>query len=203
MTRKQALIRAVALIKSMEATDETQSLIEKLLELEKDMPITHWTEATIFDTLDQFAMETGRTPTTTDLKLRGMPPHPVIKLRFAVTAKEFLAKHYPQPARLCGSRAFGNKSADEWLAVFTEEYNRIKPTSADIFNQGKQKELPTWVTFAAILGKKNWLELLAFANLPRIYSSRVPQYLSKNRTVLSVSHTSELVDELENLENQL
>lgn len=199
MTRKEALTNAISLINAIPKTDETEIIVKKLLEITNDIPITNWTEATIFDTLDQFVIDNKRNPTTTDLKAKDMPPHPVIKLRFGFTAKEFLKKHYPQPQALCNSKAFGSKSASEWLEIFKEEYNRTKPTSAADFNEKRLSGLPTWITFARILGGKNWIELLEIANIAKIYSSRVPQTLSKNRTSLVVSHTSKLENDLAKL----
>ncbi|MCL2170173.1 MAG: hypothetical protein FWB74_09150 [Defluviitaleaceae bacterium] len=88
MTRKQALHKALEAL-----TDETAKA--KITEILDDMPFTGWSENTIFDTIDQFILDHGRTPTMTDFKKKGLPPHTVIKLRFGITLREFLDKHYP------------------------------------------------------------------------------------------------------------
>jgi hypothetical protein len=121
------------------------------------MPLTNWTEQTIFDTIDQFVLNNGRNPTATDFLPRNMPPHPVIKLRFGMTLGEFLAKYYPQP----------EIDREEYKRLFISEYERIKPKSATKFNQKRRTDTPTWVTFAKMFGIGKWLEWVEFCGLER------------------------------------
>ena len=83
MTRKQALQKAIAVL-------EDKTAIDKIQEILTDMPIMGWSDAVIFDTVDQFVAENGRMPVATDFKQKGMPPHPVIKLRLAITKVRIL-----------------------------------------------------------------------------------------------------------------
>jgi len=100
MTRKQALYSTLETI-----TDE--NVRKKIIEVLNDLPFTSWSKSTIFDTIDQFIVDNGRTPTTTDFKKKGLPPHPVIKLKFGINVREFLDKYYPVK-RLCNSNTYYN-----------------------------------------------------------------------------------------------
>jgi len=82
MTRKQALHKALETLTDKEA-------IDRINEILKEMPFTRWNELTVFDAIDQFVIDNGINPTASDFTAKGMPPHPVIKLRFGVTLGEF------------------------------------------------------------------------------------------------------------------
>jgi len=69
MTRKQALTAAMMLVSDA-------AVHKKLEEILNEMPFTKWSEATVFDTVDQFVIENGRAPTVREFDKRGMPPHP-------------------------------------------------------------------------------------------------------------------------------
>ena len=150
MTRKQALHKALEILTDKEAIGKIQEILEEL-------PFTNWSERTIFDTIDQFVLDNGRNPTATDFIPKGMPPHPVIKLRFGINLKEFLAKYYPQP----------EKNKEEYKRIFIEEYIRISPKGANEFNQKRGENIPTWGTFAKMLGFNKWLEWLTFCGLEK------------------------------------
>ena len=84
MTRKQALELAVqALAENEEAVQVLHTMIDEL-------PLNRWTEDSIFDAVEQFILDHGRVPTTTDFKKRGLPPHTVIKRRFGMTLQGWL-----------------------------------------------------------------------------------------------------------------
>lgn len=99
MTRKTALRKALEVVTDKEVAN-------KLQEIMNDLPLTSWSENTIFDSLEQWIEDNGRTPTTTDLKQKGLPPHTVIKQKFNMTAKEFLTKYYKKP---CNPKPYRKK----------------------------------------------------------------------------------------------
>ena len=182
MTRKQAVCKALALLKHMEPSAEIEETMEKLEEILCEMPFTRWSEETIHDTLKQFAAEHGRNPTATDLKRKGMPPHPVIKLRFGMTAKEFLHTFYPTEPRAHESTPYGGKSKEEWTADFIVQFGEIKPASAEQYDKQRQKKTPSWQTIARYNGQTRWAELLAALGLAKASGS--PE--------LTVTHTIRL-----------
>jgi hypothetical protein len=148
LTRKQALCKALEYI----ADEDTR---QKIQEIMGDMPFTGWSERTIFDTIDQFILDNGRPPTTTDFKKKGLPPHTVITLRFGINLKEFLDKFYP--------------AQEFWKTDFIEQYHFIKPSSAEQYNKQRRGGTPSWPTVAGLFGITKWLEWLKFCEIaPKI-----------------------------------
>ena len=169
MTRKQALHRALQVLDDEEVRAKINEIID-------DMPFTGWSERTIFDTIDQFIIDNGRVPSGTDFKKKGLPPHPVIKLRFGINLKEFLTKYYPSPKRLNNFSLYYTKEKEEWKEIFIESYNANKPRTADDYNKTKPKETPTWVTIAKMFGTESWLEWITICNLERYTKHRYKLY---------------------------
>ena len=92
MTRKQALQRAITVLaKNPEYAED----IRILQEIYDELPLIHWSDSSIRDTVEQFILDNGRVPTASDFKKKGMPPHPVIKQKYKITLGEWLEKHYP------------------------------------------------------------------------------------------------------------
>ena len=81
MTRKQALSAA---IEALNAAGQTEAA-EILHKLSGELPFFSWSEDAIYDAVEQFILDHGQVPTTTDFKKRGLPPHTVIKRRFGLT----------------------------------------------------------------------------------------------------------------------
>ena len=136
MTRKQALELAVqALADNEEALQVLHTMIDEL-------PLNRWTEAAIRDSVEQFILDHGRVPTTTDFKKRGLPPHTVIKRRFGVTLQEWLDRNYPTE----------KTSLDELHAQTTQdfirEYLRIQPVSAEDYNARRTHPSRGWYSIA-------------------------------------------------------
>ena len=184
MTRKQALEAAMGAINDPIAQ-------EKIKEILEDMPFTQWSERTIFDTVDQFILDNGRSPTVREFDKRGMPPHPVIKNRFGITTREFLDKYYPTQRR-CDSNLYYTKSKEEWLSFFMHSYNSLKPTSAEHYNKERPKGSPTWYVYAKLYGLSKWNELLEFAKLDR-YKKGV-KIIPKGKSIFNViSHNDLLI----------
>ncbi|MDR2559241.1 MAG: hypothetical protein LBC86_06840 [Oscillospiraceae bacterium] len=150
MTRKQALHKALEVLTDSE-------VIAKINEIADELPLTGWSRTKIFDTIDQFVLDNGRNPTATDFLPKGMPPHPVIKLRFGMTLGEFLAEHYPQPT----------PDREEYKQLFISEYERIQPRGACDFNNRRTDGLPAWGTFAKMFGFSRWLEWVCYCGLER------------------------------------
>ena len=65
MTRKQAISKAIA---ALHQTGENTEAIRVLEELREELPIIHWSDAALRDTVDQFIADTGRMPTATDFR---------------------------------------------------------------------------------------------------------------------------------------
>jgi len=157
MTRKQALHKALEVL-----TDETAKA--KIAEILEDMPFTGWGERTIFDTIDQFIIDHGRIPTVTDFKKKGLPPHPVIKLRFDMTLREFLDKHYPDQ-KLCSSKVYFTETKEHWRDLFLIDYHENKPCSAGEHNASRTKGTPSWQTTAKMFDVPKWVDWLNYCDI--------------------------------------
>jgi hypothetical protein len=189
MTRKQALYRALQVLEDEEAK-------EKIKEIISDMPFTGWSERTIFDTIDQFIIDNKRVPTATDFKKKGLPPHPVIKLRFGIELKEFLSKYYPVE-RLCDSKDYYHKTKEQWQEIFISEYKKLKPHSAEEYNEHREKKTPTWATIAKMFNITKWIEWIDFCGVEIYHTYTYRTYRKKDSTVLIVESNVDLLDELD------
>ena len=187
MTRKQALCKVLESVKDNNITAKIEEILE-------DMPLTGWSERMIFDTIDQFVVDNGRVPTTTDFKAKGLPPHTVIKLRFGVNLKEFLDRHYPPPRKLCDSSVYYTKTREEWLHNFKEQYERNKPSSAEGYNAARGKGTPSWGVIANMFGVSKWSEFLAFAEVPGYNKKR---QVIRGTVEFCVTSHNPLMEELE------
>ena len=82
MTRKQALYKAIQELSKDEGFFETVKLLQDIYD---ELPLVHWSDKSIRDTVEQFIVDNGRPPTVTDFKAKGMPPHPVFKQKYKIT----------------------------------------------------------------------------------------------------------------------
>lgn len=159
MTRKQAITKAIQAV-SESGLEESNDIIGLLQDIYDELPINHWTDKSIRDSVEQFIIDNGRIPTATDFKKRGMPPHPVIKQKYKVTLSEWLENNYPTQ----------NLNFDElknkYTNAFVEDYLRIKPKSSDEFNRKKSADTKCWQTVAKYYDVKSWLPLLNVLKLP-------------------------------------
>ena len=156
MTRKQAMSAA---IEALNASGQTEAA-EILHTLSGELPFFSWSEEAIFDAVDQFILDYGRVPTTTDFKKRGLPPHTVIKRRFGVTLQAWLEQNYP----------IVKPSEEELRAkateAFVQDYLRIQPRSADEFNAKRTPKTHCWYTVAIYNHTRSWRNLLKKLELP-------------------------------------
>lgn len=82
MTRKQAISKAIAALKQERGNAEAIRVLE---ELSGELPIIHWSDAALRDTVDQFIADTGRMPAATDFKKPGTLPYRVFMCNYGLT----------------------------------------------------------------------------------------------------------------------
>jgi len=157
MTRKEALKLAVEALQEKEENGEAVRILRELVD---ELPIVHWTEASIRDAVEQFIQEHGCVPCVSDFRRKELPPHTVIQRRFGVTLQTWLDQNYPR--RKPDKKEIRAKAAE----AFTREYLRIRPRGADAFNAQRQPGTPCWQTVAALHGLRAWRPLLAELELP-------------------------------------
>ena len=182
MTRKQVLHRVLEIV-----TDE--EIRVKIAEIIDELPLTGWSEKTIFDTINQFIVENGRAPSLTDFKSKGLPPHPVIKLRFGMTLREFMNTYYPK-SNLCSSKIYRYKTKEEWKQIFLNEYFEKKPLSANEYNRIREVGTPSWATVAKMFGVTGWLKWLEFCEIAPCTMCRKQE--KGNEKLVAISVTSEV-----------
>ena len=91
MTRKEAVSAAISALQGNFAA------VEKLREIEEDMPFVCWTEKGVCDCVEQFMEEQGRLPTLTDCGRRApMPSHATILYVCKMHASAWLHKKFPR-----------------------------------------------------------------------------------------------------------
>ena len=168
MTRKQALHKALEAVEllSVELVSKADKdkIKLKIEEIINDMPLTGWNEGAIFDSIDQFILDNGRIPTVADFKKKVLPPHPVIKLRFNMTLREFLDKHYPIQ-KLCSSKIYFNQTKEHWKGLFLSDYHNNKPCSAEEHNAKRTIGSPSWQTIAKMFGVSKWVDWLNYCEI--------------------------------------
>lgn len=160
MTRKQALQRAIHFLSKH---PEYKEDIHILQEISDELPLIHWSDSSIRDTVEQFILDNGRVPTASDFKKKGMPPHPVIKQKYGITLGEWLKQNYAT------RKPTQNERMDTYTKDFIEDYNRIKPRSQKEFNQNKCPWTKSWQTIAKYYRVKSWRGLLNTLDLPSYF----------------------------------
>lgn len=192
MTRKQALALAIEALSSINGSEEARKILHTL---SQELPFTQWTKEAIRDAVEQFILEQGRVPTVTDFKRSTLPPHPMIKKRFGLTAKEWLDLHYPnrQPTE--------EEQREQINAAFIREYCRIRPGTARAFNEARREDCPSWYRVAVRNGLHRWGELLQQLSLP-VYKQKPPQRVPPRLFVNMIPDTDFLEFHSENRENR-
>ena len=160
MTRKTALNKAISILSQSEGNEE---IIEKLQDLLTELPIIHWSDKSIHDRVQQFVEDNGRNPTSTDFKKKGMPPHTVIQQKYGMILTEWLKQFYPT------IRPSPEEIRKEYSEEFIREYNRIKPRSADEYDEKRNKAVKSWQTVRHHCGQKSWRGLIRHLGLPIYY----------------------------------
>lgn len=190
ISRLQAIDIAVSAIKQLPDSIENRQAVERLLNIKSDCKAICWTKESVHQVLDEWAKIHGRNPTVTDLAEPNMPKAVTIKKLFDMKASAFLNIYYPTSIR----RSYGRytfKSREEWVADFTEQFNRIYPSSAKDYNAKRDKDSPTWLTVARYLNVSTWSELLELTGL----SKRTEEKVSH----LTVEHISPAYEKISRL----
>lgn len=178
MTRKQAIYLAIQTLSDLKGQEEAISLLQDIYD---EMPLIHWSDKSIRDTVEQFIIDNGRSPTASDFRKKAMPPHPVFKQKYKITLGEWLQENYPTP------KPDKTELKKKYTQDFIDEYIRLKPTSSDDFNNRRNSKIKTWISIANYNGVKTWCELLDKLSLPSY--SRITH--TKHRKTFDISITTD------------
>lgn len=174
MTRKQALNLA---IKELSKKSEFSEVILLLQDIHDELPLIHWSDKSIRDTVEQFIIDNGRNPTATDFKRKGMPPHPVIKQKYKTTLGKWLEINYPI------KKPSFDELKEKYTKQFIKDYSRIKPKSQEEFNKNRTNGTASWNTVAKYYDAKSWRSLIKKMGLPLYFEmarDRTPAKIKVN-----------------------
>lgn len=174
MTRKEAINRVLMRLSEIPECEEEMRI---LAEIRDELPLVHWSDASIRDTVEQFVLDYGRPSTVTDFKKAGMPPHPVFKQKYKMTLAEWLEGNYPTPKRNL------DELKEKYTEDFVEDYYRTRPRSQEVFNKNRSCGTKGWQTLAGYYGVKSWRKLLKELELPLYFDMKrdhVPAKLKVN-----------------------
>lgn len=163
MTRKEAINRVLMRLSEIPECGEE---IRILTEIRDELPLIHWSDASIRDRVEQFILDNGRPPTVTDFKKAGMPPHTVFKQKYKMTLAEWLEQNYPAPKQST------EELKEKYTKDFLEDYYKIRPRSSEAFNRKRRNGTKSWNTLAGYYGVKSWRNLLKALNLPLYFDMK-------------------------------
>ena len=144
MTRKEAINYAIRTI--IDANGDNEA-VQLLRDIQEEMPIHHWSKKSILDACTQWVQDHGFMPTAQRLdQISYLPSHTALKTHFNMTYAEFLNKYFARPNEHYIPQ-YGSKPTGEWLKLFREEYQRIKPTSQLEFDLQRGEGTPCCMTF--------------------------------------------------------
>ncbi len=177
MTRKQALTQAISMLSGVEGCEDAVACLQDIYD---EMPFNHWTDKAIRDSVDQFILDTGRIPTTSDLGRGGLPSNPVVRNRYKMQAADWLEQNYPRKKKT------QKEIEAERLAGFIKEYKRIKPVGPREYDKARSEGVICWATAAGYFGLGGWNALISELKLP-VYEREKPK--RKTRTLGVVIHS--------------
>lgn len=158
MTRKQAIQGAIDILTAQGGFDE---IVEKLKSIYKELPIVHWSDESIRDTVDQFILENNRLPTAVDFQKAGLPSHAVIKQKYKKRLSVWLDENYPT------CRLTREDKKEVTTRMFIDEYMKIKPKTAKEYQTKRDKcNSRAWQSVLTYYKATNWRALIQELDLP-------------------------------------
>lgn len=159
VTRKNALISAINVVKSSEIPEPQKDEIVNALHLcISELPFSHWTKDSVFDACNQYIEDHHCQLTLNCFASKSLPPHTVVRRLFGMTLKEFRDTYYPlQPMQ--------QQTPDEIISEFKFEYLRCGAHDRKSYNNMRDKLKPCVATVLKRAHCKTWAELLNRAGI--------------------------------------
>lgn len=168
MTRKQALLKAINILSQ---DDSNNQIIEKLEEIIDEYPSFTWTDKSILDSIENYAIENnGILPHSKELTTKNrLPSNTVIINKFGFTSIcDFFDTYFPtfQRKEKYINSTYRSKGEDYYLKTFKDNYTRIqtlldiKDVDTKTYNQYKEHNTPHSYTIIKNCDCKTWNELL-------------------------------------------
>lgn len=160
--RKSQTIPTWRTMAAMHNLTSWNKLIDKL-ELPRYGPEhVRWNEDIMCERMDAFVAQKHRVPTFKEMKSHNGLPAPYVIEKFGKQkCRLWLQARYPEYVHeswqldLLANRTMSRR---RWIALFKEEYTRIRPTSGLQYNENRTKGTPAWGTIAKFIGEnpKRW-----------------------------------------------
>ena len=185
MTRKQAIFQA---IQQLSKNNENEEICKKLQEIHDELPLSHWTEKSIHDSVQQFVIENNRLPTTKDfLKVNYLPSRCTIKNKLGIASEDFFKKYYSE--YYCNNRSlYTYKKVQYWIDVFKEQYIKHGKPTINNFDLVRDKGTPCVQTYLKITNINSWNELLNYCGFEiKKYNNNSEEIIKKRREKYSVN----------------
>lgn len=169
MTRKEALRKAIIYLRELQ-DDTLQETIEALEDLVLVVPITQWDFKTITDAVEDFYMQNGRLPFSSEFKGGELPSHGSLLNRLQLYPNEFLEMYFLETYEMQHSQNFVNKyrykPVEYWLEQFTA-FMKDNPTmTLRSYDRYRKSGMPHSKTLLTLAEVKTWNQLLLKVGLP-------------------------------------
>lgn len=191
VTVSKAIDMAIKALRDLPESNENEQAITRLKNLQDKNHYTKWTKDLVFNRLSKWARTHNRNPTITNLAESGMPKGSQIRRLFDMSPKAFLNTYYPQLKEDTINKKYTTKSKQEYVDLFIEEYERIKPKSSREYNNKRNPNYPTWCTIARYINVSTWLQLLECTGVDTSHLNKIETAHNFN-----VTYHSDLYDRL-------
>ena len=161
MKMKQAIRCVLEFLETRDdLSEEVCTAKMKIQELLNGFPGKIWDNENIRKAIERFIKENGRTPTTKELDtIEYLPTHMSIYQQYKKTAGEWLKENYPESSDYSRYYKRFSLSEEQAIELFKENFEKVNPNSAVLFNKLRDKKTPTWQFYAKILKVNTWSEL--------------------------------------------
>lgn len=174
MTRKQAVLQAINQLKK---DNRNSDVVEKLKEILEEFPLCEWTQKSIIDTIETYAIEHDNIlPKSKDLTSEnGLPSNTVIYHKFGISSMAiFFEKYFPMFKKQCARYSpYHDKKNEYFVNTFIENYKRIKNelnlkyVNNKTYDKYKEKNTPHTSTIIKKCNCKSYEDLLILCRLKK------------------------------------
>lgn len=178
MTRKQAVSQAISILSD---NKENVHIIEKLQEILEELPCASWTQESILDAIENYAIEHNNTlPYAHDLTSEyRLPSNTVIYSKFGMKSIQKFYKKYFQQYKIknANESPYKNYSKDDFLEIFKNSYMRIKQifyvktVTGKMYKQNRNDNEPSLEIIMKNCKCKTYDELLFLAGFKNVYKN--------------------------------
>ncbi len=190
MTKKNAILSAINIIKTLKSEQQCYEIQEQLglliNELEKivnSLPFTHWTKELVFESIDQFIFDYKRFPKQHEFSIKyKLPSKTTVENIFGIKLAVFLETYYPLYSEI-KNKSF-RQSKQTFLENFQKEYLRLYPCNFQKYEENKSINAPSARTIMRVLNVQSWEDLINYCGLKpslKIQHKHIISDLSKDQ----------------------